>query len=154
MQRHSYRQEEAQAILERALRQSTPEAGAFSHEELRQMAAELGIGADTLDVAAREWEVERREQQQRREFAASRQRAFFSHLVPYLLVSATLLAINLLSGARPFWALWPLLGWGIGIVSHGLCALRTGGERFEKEFREWRESQVRGGPATRSEAAA
>ena len=154
MQRHSYRQEEAQAILRRALRQTAPpEGGAFSHEALRQMAAELGIDAAALDRAAREWDAEEREARERREFAASRRREFLARLAPYLLVNALLVAINLATGAGHFWAVWPILGWGIGIFSHGRCALRTAGEGFEKEFQEWRVSRHTG-PAARSEAAA
>ena len=146
MQTHAYDQEQAQAILRRALAQQQEQSelsqpGAFSHEQLRQMAAELGVEAAALDRAARDWSAEERDARERRRFVARRRREFLAHLAPYLLVSALLVAINLLSGARHFWAIWPLLGWGIGILSHGMCALRTSGEGFEREFRQWRQSE-------------
>jgi hypothetical protein len=145
MQRHDYAQEEAEAILRRALRQSEqqnhPQPGAFSHEQLRQMAAEMGIEAAVLDQAAHEWTAEEQMVRERRQFIAGRRREFLAHLAPYLLVNALLVSINLLTGARYFWAIWPILGWGMGIASHAVDALRTSGDCFEKEFQQWRQSQ-------------
>jgi hypothetical protein len=34
-------------------------------------------------------------------------------------------AIWALTGMGAFWPIWPALGWGIGIVSHGGAAYRT-----------------------------
>ena len=157
MRKQGYDEEEAQAILRRALRQSEPggelsRPGAFSHERLRQMAAELGVEAAVLDEVARDWAAEEQAARERRQFIAGRRREFLAHLAPYVLVSALLVAINLLSGARHFWAVWPLLGWGIGILSHGMAALRTSGENFEREFQQWRrqsqpEASTGGAPA-------
>ena len=92
MQRHRYQQEEAQAILRRALQASvsTPTPGTFSHEALRQMGEELGVDAATLDQAAREWDARERERRERRAFVAAPRRAFLAHLAPYLLVNAAI----------------------------------------------------------------
>ncbi len=43
-------------------------------------------------------------------------------LAPYLAVNVLLIAIWALTGAGYFWPIWPLLGWGIGIVSKRLSA--------------------------------
>jgi hypothetical protein len=158
MGRTGYRQDEAQAILRRAVRESAaaaaPEAGVFSHRELRQMASELGIDEAMLDRAARAWDAEQRESRERRAFAASRRRAFWAHLAPYLLVNTMLVAINLATCPGYFWAVWPILGWGVGIVSHGWYALPASGECFEKEFQAWKDSRRQAGSAAGSEAAA
>lgn len=151
-EQQGYKQEEAQAILRRALRETSSAEGIFSHEQLRDMAAELGVDAATLDKAAAQWSAQEKEGRERRQFASLRRREFLAHLVPYLLVNALLVTINVVTGAGYFWAVWPMLGWGIGIVSHGLCAWRTGGESFEKEFQQWRASR-HDAPA-RSEATA
>lgn len=44
---------------------------------------------------------------------------FYSHLITYLAVNALLVGIYLftMAGGYP-WFIWPLLGWGIGLVSH------------------------------------
>ena len=56
---------------------------------------------------------------------------FYIHGLVYLLVNSALLAVNLLGGG-PRWHLAPLLGWGLGLTSHGvvtLLALRGDGLR-------------------------
>lgn len=47
---------------------------------------------------------------------------FYSHLVTYLLVITGLFVINYFTSPNYWWAVWPALGWGIGIVSHALSA--------------------------------
>lgn len=57
--------------------------------------------------------------------AAARQRAiakygFYRHLALYLVINAFLVLINIATGAETNWAIWPMLGWGIAVVIHGL----------------------------------
>jgi uncharacterized membrane protein len=51
-----------------------------------------------------------------------RRRAWYLHLAVYLAVQATLLGIWALSGGGYPWFLFPLMGWGIGLVAHGAAA--------------------------------
>jgi hypothetical protein len=44
---------------------------------------------------------------------------FREHLTSYLAVMALLVAIWALTGMGYFWPIWPALGWGVGIISHG-----------------------------------
>ncbi|HYD97418.1 MAG TPA: 2TM domain-containing protein [Noviherbaspirillum sp.] len=46
---------------------------------------------------------------------------FFIHLAVYLVVNAGLILFNLLAVPGKVWAVWPLLGWGIGLLFHGLA---------------------------------
>ncbi len=50
------------------------------------------------------------------------------HLRSYLMVMALLVAIWALTGAGYFWPVWPMLGWGIGVLSHA-SATRGGRAR-------------------------
>jgi hypothetical protein len=43
---------------------------------------------------------------------------FRKHFLGYVIVNAALLAINLLTSPGYYWFVWPLLGWGIGVVAH------------------------------------
>ncbi|CAN5546492.1 DUF1707 domain-containing protein [soil metagenome] len=53
--------------------------------------------------------------------------AFIAEAVrPYVLVNALLIAVWALAGGGFFWPVWPLLGWGLGVVSQGREVLRTG----------------------------
>ncbi len=45
-------------------------------------------------------------------------RGFRVHLLVYVGVNAMLVAIWFANGAGPFWPIWPIAGWGIGIVAH------------------------------------
>jgi len=46
----------------------------------------------------------------------ARLKAFYGHLTVYVVVNIMLHAINLFGGGRRYWAIWPLLGWGIAIA--------------------------------------
>jgi hypothetical protein len=41
------------------------------------------------------------------------------HLRAYIAVNVMLVAIWALTGAGYFWPIWPILGWGIGVLSDG-----------------------------------
>lgn len=45
---------------------------------------------------------------------------FYTHLVVYAVVNLMLVVINVVTWRGSFWAMWPLLGWGIGIAAHAL----------------------------------
>jgi hypothetical protein len=65
---------------------------------------ELAVLTDDLPQA------QRRPRGERREFA--------HHLRFYLQVMALLVVIWALTGMGYFWPVWPMVGWGVGIVSH------------------------------------
>ena len=48
---------------------------------------------------------------------------FYIHLVVFVLVMAMLFVINLMVLNEVWWVQWALLGWGIGILAHGLIVL-------------------------------
>jgi transcriptional regulator with XRE-family HTH domain len=47
-------------------------------------------------------------------------RGFYAHLSKYALVIPALWLINWYASPHTLWAVWPTLGWGLGIVMHGL----------------------------------
>jgi hypothetical protein len=46
-------------------------------------------------------------------------REFRQHLGVYVIVNLALVGIWAATGADYFWPIWPILGWGIGILFHG-----------------------------------
>ena len=70
---------------------------------------------------------------------------FRSHLFAYVLVNAGLVAVNLVTSPGYFWAIWPIFGWGLGLVAHGMAVYQfTGGNReraVEAELRRLREGR-------------
>ncbi|PQZ47970.1 MULTISPECIES: 2TM domain-containing protein [Bacillus] len=61
-------------------------------------------------------------------------KAFYIHLTVYILVNLMLFLINVSSDSSKLWFLYPLGGWGIGIVIHGLTTFPFG--IFGKEWEE------------------
>jgi hypothetical protein len=54
------------------------------------------------------------------------------HAGAYLSVSLAMIAIWAATGMGYFWPLWPILGWGIGAISHtGAC--RFGSDRLRRQ---------------------
>jgi len=45
---------------------------------------------------------------------------FYIHLAVYVGVNLLLLIINLTTSPQYLWFKWPLIGWGIGLVFHGV----------------------------------
>lgn len=52
-------------------------------------------------------------------------KSFYSHLLTYLVVISLLFIINFVTDADYIWAWWPAMGWGIGIINHGLNAFEV-----------------------------
>lgn len=46
------------------------------------------------------------------------------HVAAFVAVHLVMVAIWALSGFGYFWVIWPMLGWGIGLLAHASCARR------------------------------
>ena len=49
---------------------------------------------------------------------------FYTHALVYVLVNCGLFALNAMAGGRT-WAVFPLLGWGLGLAVHGIVVFAT-----------------------------
>jgi hypothetical protein len=45
---------------------------------------------------------------------------FYTHLAVYLAIITLLTVLNLTVAGNYFWAMWPMIGWGSGVIVHGL----------------------------------
>lgn len=71
---------------------------------------------------------------------------FFTHLTVYVVVNALLVAIWAFTGSGYPWFIWPLMGWGVGVIFHGLSVFffdRQGS--WERSEVEKEASKLRGG---------
>ncbi|MCU5224707.1 MULTISPECIES: 2TM domain-containing protein [Bacillus] len=78
--------------------------------------------------------MERNENYLRAKKRVENLKAFYIHLMVYILVNLMLFFINISSDSSKLWFLYPLGGWGIGIVIHGLTTFPFG--IFGKEWEE------------------
>lgn len=71
--------------------------------------------------------------------------ALYVHAAAYLGVNGLLVLINLATAPSPFWAIWPILGWGAGLAVHWYSTTRGVGllDRL-KEQEIARELELRG----------
>jgi hypothetical protein len=69
-------------------------------------------------------------------------RGFWIHFGIYLAVNALLVVVWAVTWTDYFWPVWPMLGWGIGVVAHALTVF-TGGMAIS-EARIQREIDRRG----------
>jgi hypothetical protein len=63
-------------------------------------------------------------------------KGFYTHLASYIVVNAMLVIIWALTGHGYPWFIWPLAGWGIGLVFHflGVFAFNKGTAWESKEI--------------------
>jgi len=64
--------------------------------------------------------MENRDAYQRAEKRVKKKVGFYIHLFIYIVVNTMLFVINFSVSPPYFWAKWPLMGWGIGLMFHGL----------------------------------
>jgi len=65
-------------------------------------------------------------------------KGFYQHALSYALVNVVLAVANVIWYPGHFWALWCILGWGIGLASHGLAVF----EVFTFFDADWEKRQV------------
>ncbi|VEP15405.1 conserved hypothetical protein [Hyella patelloides LEGE 07179] len=115
----TYSNEEVQQILREATMIQKDDY--ISPEQLQEIAAEVGISAETLQKAEKAW----LEQQKASHKQAKKRKEFIRfHLIPYLAVSIFLVLLNLATTPRDFWSVYPILGWGLGVTidGSGICS--------------------------------
>jgi hypothetical protein len=147
-----YTDAERDEILRRAIA-AQEGSDDITHEELVDAAQEIGIDPAMVESAAEEIAKERVRREEASEddglvaAEVSRRRGRFGrHLLTYLLVNGGLVAMNLASGGE-FWAIWPILAWGLGLALQAMRALPAPGdddrERILRRLSKRRAKQAR-----------
>jgi transcriptional regulator with XRE-family HTH domain len=52
-------------------------------------------------------------------------RGFYGHLAKYVIVISALAIFNLIKSPDRIWVIWPALGWGLGLMFHGMRVFGT-----------------------------
>ncbi|MCC5629639.1 2TM domain-containing protein [Nostoc sphaeroides CHAB 2801] len=132
----TYDSEDVQKILQIAL--ARKQEGGFSREQLIEMASDLGISSDILEATENKWLAQEEEERLRRTFNTFRRRAFKAHLVSFVAVNSFLILLNLITSPSYFWAIFPVLGWGLGLFFHWWSVYQSKSEDYEIAFQNWR----------------
>jgi two-component system, LytTR family, sensor kinase len=63
-------------------------------------------------------------------------KSFYGNLISYCIVIPFLIIINVITTPDHIWFLFPMLGWGIGVVAHGMSVFAIGKNWEERKIRE------------------
>lgn len=72
-------------------------------------------------------------------------KGFYANLSSYILVNLFLMVLNLATSPEHLWFYWPMLGWGLGVVFHGLKVFNfpfMGKEWEQRKLREFMEQEA------------
>lgn len=69
-----------------------------------------------------------------------KKKEFYQHLMSFVTVNFALIAINLLTSPGRIWFIYPMLGWGIGLMFHYTDVFGIPG--FGMLDREWEEREI------------
>lgn len=118
----TYNSEEMQQILEVAFRRK--QQGEFTREQIIEIASELGVSSESLKAAEQEWLTKQVDVKKDQMSNSQKRQEFKSHLITFIAVNGFLILLNLFTSPGYFWAIFPLLGWGLGLFLHWMKAYK------------------------------
>ncbi len=137
-----YPAEDAQQILSLAIASQT-ESGELSRAQLLEIADEMGIAADTIAAAERDWDVKKYELADQRLFDSQRKQRFQHNLSRLLIMGGCVLVFQLATGSWLWnWLLYLTFGpWAIQASWDAWRIYRPNEYGYRKEFQSWRRKQ-------------
>jgi 2TM domain len=133
-----YNQEDVQQILHLAIaRQADDKEKEFSYEQLLEIAAELEIPPESLNLAERDWLDKQGEMQQREAFNIYRQKRLKKRFGKYAIVNSVLMLVNFVATGGLSWSLYILLFWGLGVALDAWNTSQINSEEYEIAFQKW-----------------
>ncbi|WP_414576463.1 2TM domain-containing protein [Anabaena sp. CCY 9402-a] len=140
-----YSQEDIQRILQLAIaRQADDQDKEFSYEQILEIAQELDISPETVNLAEKDWRSQNREIQQRQAFNTYRLTRFKKRLGNYSIVNAFFISVDFLGGGTISWSLYLLLFCGLAVGLDVWNIFLTKGEEYEMAFQRWnRKHQIK-----------
>ena len=63
-------------------------------------------------------------------------KGFYGNLTSYCLVISFLAVLNIITSPGYLWFLWPMMGWGMGVVAHGISTFGLGKEWEERKIKQ------------------
>lgn len=137
-----YPAEDAQQILSLAIARQT-ESGELSRAQLLEIADELGISADTMAAAEREWDIKKYEIADQKLFDSQRQQRLQNDTAQFLIWGGGVLVFQLVTGGWLWnWLLYITLGpWALQIAWDAWRIYRPNNYSYRKEFEHWRRKQ-------------
>jgi len=133
--------------VEQILKLAVRNAGFTDEDALRQRLQlaghELGLTDKQIAAAEEQYYRDQEEQQLKKEFQSDALHEFWEHLWSYVIVNAGMIGFDVFKDGTLNWAMWPLIGWGIGLAFHAYGVFFPGKQDYEKEFSRWKQKRGR-----------
>jgi 2TM domain len=133
-----YSQEDVREILDIAMADRSNLDPELSHPQLLEIAQELSISPETLELAKSQWLSQRQVIKKHQDFNLYRRSKLQDRLGKYALVNACLIPINFFTGFGVPWSLYVLTSWGIvrGVAAWRVFFQRQG-YAYDRAFQKW-----------------
>ena len=129
-----YTDEEVTTIFRRALARDR-QKDTISHSELVEIARSSGITPEQLQASIDEEASEGELEAAKEQWTQRQRREFNSHLTTYCIINGFLFMVNMITGPRALWVIWPIMGWGLGLAFHYVNAFFMADEKVERGAR-------------------
>jgi hypothetical protein len=110
---HAYSQEDVREILDIAMADRSTLDSELSHPQLLEIAQELSISPDSIELAKSQWLSQQQVIKKYQEFDLYRRSKLQDRLGKYAIVNACLIPLNFFTGFGVPWSLYVLTSWGI-----------------------------------------
>lgn len=130
-----YSKQEVDRILRRAIEASSSKGDDLSESEIIRIAEELGINQNQVRIALREDASVTQFENAKIIWKKRKKREFYQHLSSYVIVNGFLLGLNFVMSSGIDWAVFLILGWGIGLTFDFIDSFFPSEEKVEKGAR-------------------
>ncbi|GAB4292577.1 MAG: hypothetical protein Fur0025_28370 [Oscillatoriaceae cyanobacterium] len=138
MPEESYTQDDVQQILQLAIARQSPDGGEFSRPQLLEMASDLGISPENLQIAEQQWLSRQGEFKERQLFDDYRRSTLKQNFIRYIIVNSFLILLNLVIFKSADLSLSIALLWGLGLALKTWQTYETNEEKYQQAFQKWR----------------
>lgn len=137
MARQRFRESDPVEEILRIAMQNQGDSESGLRQRLLASASELGISEEAVLAAQRQWEEQHQNQELLEEYRSHLKRELLTHAGIYLVINLILVLISRITSPHYFWAIWPILGWGIGFGCHTVVSMIQLSNPGGKEFEQW-----------------
>lgn len=130
-----YSKQEVDRILRRAMEATSSKGDTLSESEIIRIAEELGIDQNQVRIAMREDASVTQFENAKIIWKKKKKREFYQHLTSYAIVNTFLVGLNVVLIGSISWAIFPILGWGIGLTFDFIESFFPSEEKVEKGAR-------------------
>jgi hypothetical protein len=131
-----YSEDEVSRLIKRALK-SQGQSDTISHSELLDIAEQSGVSAGALHAVLEQEESSFEIEEGKRRWLKRHREDFHNHLRTYIIINGFLVCLNIFTAGidGPYWCVFPIMGWGIGLLIHASETYFVSDEKVERGAR-------------------